>query len=1004
MDRASERERNSRKTTERRDGRGGDPGDAGRGKDRKKHRHYEGSKELRHDRHHENDRYRPSEDDSLSDSDHRRHEQSSDRHRDSVEGWHRSRGDYYSDLQTRTRGSVERDRDGDRRHRRSSRDELENDREQKRQRSLDRGQKHERSSDREKKSERSLDREQKKERSSDSEQKRESSVDRFASKSLERDGFSRDDSVERHVSSSSRKRKDYKFGDDEQLEKNYGKRTRISDDVMEESRARRQIEDKCVKEESTFSKDDNESRRGRISKDRGKDELNDVIEDRKPKQKKEEGINDNGNKEARRSEKRSRDDAEALDKLIAKEGKENVRKEQRFKDEAKDEKCGRSQVDEPPVSSDHFGAETLMEVLENGDHHKVISSRSSSNLDGFGEPLDAASNAYKASSDSHSIHIKVPSINATNENEGVSITRSDEVTGKLSTDGKTSSVSGKSGGLSRDALAKAKKALQMQKELSEKLKRIPVLKKQPIAFSNDILHRENGVPLGGDSKSGTVVSFPSVSTPIQTMPSTPNVAVVGQGVLPGLGTSASFEAVKRAQELAAKMGFRQDPDFVPLINMFPGPSSATDAGPAPKSTKVPVLRLDAHGREIDEHGNVIDRPKVTNLSTLKVNINKQKKEAFQILRPELDADADLNPHFDPRMGINKTKLIRGQKGNNSNQFGEAQAKELKAKQSQLAKAKAESEDNPNLIVVGERVFKEKRKDEIPKIEWWDKSFLPSGSYDDVAEENLKLEKITIYVEHPRPIEPPAEPAPPPPQPLKLTRKEQKKLRTQRRLAKERDRQEMIRQGLIEPPKPKIKMSNLMKVLSSEATQDPTKLEKEVRAAALEREQAHIDRNIARKLTPQERREKKERKLFDDCAVPETLVSVYRINDLSHPQTRFKVDVNAQENRLSGCAVISDGITVVVVEGGQKSIRRYGKLLLKRINWAVAVAEDEDGEESPETRFNKCVLVWQGSVPKPSFNRFLVHQCRSEAAARKVFADAGVPHYWDLASNFSDELL
>lgn len=259
------------------------------------------------------------------------------------------------------------------------------------------------------------------------------------------------------------------------------------------------------------------------------------------------------------------------------------------------------------------------------------------------------------------------------------------------------------------------------------------------------------------------------------------------------------------------------------------------------------------------------------------------------------------------------------------------------------------------------------------------------------------------MEHPRPIEPPVEPAPPPPQPLKLTKKEQKKLRTQRRLAREKDRQEMIRQGLIEPPKPKVKMSNLMKVLGSEATQDPTRLEMEIRSAAAEREQAHIDRNIARKLTPDERREKKERKLFDDPNTVETIVSVYKINDLSHPKTRFKVDVNAQENRLTGCGVISDGMSVVVVEGGNKSIKRYGKLMLRRIDWASAVKnEDEGGDEDEDKPVNKCVLVWQGSVAKSSFSRFSVHECRTEAAARKVFYDAGVGHYWDLAVNFTED--
>lgn len=290
----------------------------------------------------------------------------------------------------------------------------------------------------------------------------------------------------------------------------------------------------------------------------------------------------------------------------------------------------------------------------------------------------------------------------------------------------------------------------------------------------------------------------------------------------------------------------------------------------------------------------------------------------------------------------------------------------------------------------------------------DVPLLQSGNYGEIVdgkipEDRLKLEKINFYVEHPQPIEPPVEPAPPPPQPLKLTKKEQKKLRTQRRLAREKDKQEMIRQGLIEPPKPKVKMSNLMKVLGSEATQDPTRLEKEIRSAAAEREQAHIDRNIARKLTPAERREKKERKLFDDPNSVDTIVSVYKIIDLSHPKARFKIDVNARENRLTGCAVISDGMNVVAVEGGSKSIKRYAKVMLRRINWAEAVKEEEeDEEENDDKPPNKCMLVWQGSVARPSFNRFLVHECMTEAAGRKFFADAGVAHYWDLAVNFAGD--
>ncbi|KAM2280848.1 hypothetical protein ACFX1S_041523 [Malus domestica] len=621
----------------------------------------------------------------------------------------------------------------------------------------------------------------------------------------------------------------------------------------------------------------------------------------------------------------------------------------------------------------------------------------------------------------HPLPTKVSSIPTTNENKGVSITRSHEVHGKSSTDG-TSSTAGKSANLSLGDVEKIKRTLQKQKELTEKLKKLNQLKKEGNSSKDASQNLESKEGLKPPATTAGLLHAPTPSTAVTTAAS---VATFDSSALPiSAAAVPNFEAVKRAQALAAQMGFRQDPDFSPLINSFPG-QVATDVAAPQKPTKAPVLRLDALGREIDEHGNLVNVTKPNNLSTLKVNINKQKKDAFQILKPELDVDPEKNPHFDPDVGISKKFLRPKRMGfafveegkwtrdaeliKLKTKFGEAQAKEQRAKQQQFAKAKAAPDINPNLIEVGERVItKEKPKDPIPEIEWWDVPLLHSGTYKEVvdgtvAEDKLKIEKITIYIEHPQPIEPPTEPAPPPPQPLKLTKKEQKKLRTQKRLAREKDRQEMIRQGLLEPPKPKVKMSNLMKVLGSEATQDPTRLEKEIRSAAAEREQAHVDRNIARKLTPAERREKKERKLFDDPNNVETIVSVYRINELSHPKARFKIDVNARENRLTGSCVISDGINVVVVEGGSKSIKRYAKVMLRRINWAEAVKEEEEDDDADDDKPpNKCVLVWQGSVARRSFNRFSVHECMTEAAARKVFADAGVAHYWDLAVNFQDD--
>lgn len=92
-------------------------------------------------------------------------------------------------------------------------------------------------------------------------------------------------------------------------------------------------------------------------------------------------------------------------------------------------------------------------------------------------------------------------------------------------------------------------------------------------------------------------------------------------------------------------------------------------------------------------------------------------------------------------------------------------------------------------------------------------------------EKLKINKL---IEHPVQMKPPTYseknviPA------VMLTSKERKKLRRQNRAEALKEEQEKIRLGLMPPPEPKVKISNLMRVLGSEAVQDPTKVEEYVR--------------------------------------------------------------------------------------------------------------------------------------------------------------------------------
>jgi U4/U6 small nuclear ribonucleoprotein PRP3 len=72
----------------------------------------------------------------------------------------------------------------------------------------------------------------------------------------------------------------------------------------------------------------------------------------------------------------------------------------------------------------------------------------------------------------------------------------------------------------------------------------------------------------------------------------------------------------------------------------------------------------------------------------------------------------------------------------------------------------------------------------------------------------------------------------------------------------------------------VKMSNLMRVLTNEAIQDPTKAEAQVRREMQRRQETHIKTNEERKLTEEQRKAKRQKKLTED-AKKGTIVCVFK---------------------------------------------------------------------------------------------------------------------------------
>jgi U4/U6 small nuclear ribonucleoprotein PRP3 len=269
---------------------------------------------------------------------------------------------------------------------------------------------------------------------------------------------------------------------------------------------------------------------------------------------------------------------------------------------------------------------------------------------------------------------------------------------------------------------------------------------------------------------------------------------------------------------------------------------------------------------------------------------------------------------------------------------------------------------------------------------------------DKTEVAIREDKITSYIHHPLPIASAKLEKPAPVMPLQLTEKERKRLRKQRRLEKEAERREMVAVGLLPPPPPKVKLSNLVRVLASEASADPTQVEADVRAQVAERQQNHIADNEARRKTKLELKEKAELKAKADRESG-LQANVYRVWSLDSAQHKYKIDVNARQLQLTGTLVEYADCNLVIVEGGAKALRKYKALMLRRIDWSSVLKSEDDRHStragSPRQK-NQCVLIWEGPIAAPAFDKFHSVKLHSESSVKSFLKRRHIESYFELA--------
>ncbi|KAJ9610773.1 U4/U5/U6 small nuclear ribonucleoprotein prp3 [Cladophialophora chaetospira] len=405
------------------------------------------------------------------------------------------------------------------------------------------------------------------------------------------------------------------------------------------------------------------------------------------------------------------------------------------------------------------------------------------------------------------------------------------------------------------------------------------------------------------------------------------------------------------------------------------------------------------------------------------------KVQLNISGPSLE-ELKENPYFDASLG---TRNLLG-KGRSSRQliFNEKgkyiqQAAALR-RQAQLEAMKRSIAERARQAGLEEDLDTEKAflVPAPPDLEWWDEGLVNGKSYDVISNPaNLKITTpdsiITIYIQHPVLIEPPQEKNNPAPKPMYLTSKEQAKLRRQRRRAELQEQQAKVRLGLEPPPPPKVKKGNLMRVLGEEAVKDPTAVEARVNREIAERQQNHVEENEKRKLTKEERAEKLARQQAEDAARG-IHVRVYKIDNLANGKHRYQISVNAEQNALTGVCIMHPKLNLVVVEGGEHSIRNYEKLMQNRIHWTEmeaprAVEEgnkealakwldayEEGGNELKDLSLNKCELVFKGENKRRSFRKWVgARVCETDAQAKDVLSRAKMESFWGLAKTFKKDI-
>ncbi|CCH43970.1 hypothetical protein BN7_3525 [Wickerhamomyces ciferrii] len=455
--------------------------------------------------------------------------------------------------------------------------------------------------------------------------------------------------------------------------------------------------------------------------------------------------------------------------------------------------------------------------------------------------------------------------------------------------------------------------------------------------------------------------------------------------------SPKSEAIRRAKERIAQLREQRNTQTTSPTSK---PETTTASHPKPEkpaklslSERIAIAKAQSQAKvKKDEPSNNVEKGRGLNVELHPLLQGKEDVPVKPVDNPNINKVNKRGYKVNPYLAdLDTSRRKRELKFNESGKYIQ-QANEVR-KEQRLAELKKKIEASTKKaglepdLALGEDKYKIEKP---PQVEWWDIPLLIEGDYN-----KINYEAISPYIQHPVPLNAPWERHLPPSKPMYLTKKEMKRIRRNDRSERYKEQQDRIKLGLEPAPPPKVKLSNLMSALTNEAIKDPTAVEKRVRKEVEERRLQHIATNEERKLTKEQRHEKEQIKYEKDLSKG-FHTAVFIIDQLVHPSHRFKLDTNAKQLNLVGTMLYNNQFNLIIVEGSEKNIKFYKKLVLNRIKWTDDVTVEGIDYNLSQ---NKCELLWEGQLRDLHFKKWSQYHADDEQTAIDYLSRFSVENYW-----------